>query len=117
MDTVIQYALMLFTIDEWHLLIVLLVVVSALTETAKRVFFIRWTKVRKKRAIYAASFIVAVLACVVAKVLTTGTIRIWVWPVAAVSLGPAANFVHWLSLGLLAWKFPALAASLKGKGK
>lgn len=109
------YLLLVFTPVEWHALGILALVVTAVTETTKRVFFIKFPKVRKKRAVYATATLVAITVSGAGALTTTGDVRPWVWLVAATTLGPLTNFLHWASLGVIAWKAPGLATALKGK--
>lgn len=110
-----EYALLLFTKSEWHALIMLLLVTSSFTETAKRVFFVRMAKIKKKQYIYATAFIVGMAASIVGFFIGKQTISIWFWVVAGSIVGPLSNAIHWLTLGAIAWKFPKLAEALKGK--
>ena len=110
-----QYALLLFTSSEWHALVMILIIVSAITETAKRVFFIRMTKINKKRWIYGTAFIIGLISGIAGLWLGKNIIPAWFWLVAGVISGPLSNMLHWVTLGVIAWKFPKLAEALKGK--
>lgn len=112
-----EYALLLFTKSEWHALIMLLLVTSSFTETAKRVFFVRMAKIKKKQWIYGTAFIIGVIASIVGFFIGKQTISIWFWVVAGSIAGPLSNAIHWLILGAIAWKFPKLAEALKGKSQ
>lgn len=110
-----EYALLLFTKSEWHALIMLILVTSSFTETAKRVFFIRMPKIKKKQYIYGTAFMIGAIASIVGFFIGKPSISVWFWIVAGSITGPTSNAIHWLTLGLIAWKFPKLAEALKGK--
>ena len=116
-DLIAGYALLLFTKSEWHALFILIIVTSSLTETAKRVFFIRMPKIKKKQFIYGTAFIVGVIAAIAGAFIGKQTITLWFWVVAGVIVGPTSNMIHWLTIGAIAWKFPKLAEALKGVKK
>ena len=110
-----EYALLLFTKSEWHALIMLILITSSFTETAKRVLFIRMPKIKKKQYIYGTAFIIGAIASIVGFFIGKPSIPTWFWIVAASIVGPVSNAIHWLTLGLIAWKSPKLADALKGK--
>ena len=107
-----QFVLWLYAHPEWLVPIILLIMVSAITEMAKRVFFIRWHSVRKKRAIYATSFVAAVMASTAGWLMLPGVVEDWEWIVCGLSLGSVANFLHWLTIKLL----PCWLPTAKAKG-
>lgn len=115
MELLAKYALMIFHLDEWVALLVMLIMVSAVTESAKRMFFIRWTRASKKQALYTTALVAGLLLSILAPWVVHGHIRPWFWGVTAVTLGPGSNMLHWLTLALVAWKWPGLAEKLKGK--
>lgn len=109
-----DYALLIFSRSEWHALLMLVFVTSAITETAKRVFFIRMGKNKKKQYIYGTAFIVGLVAGAIGAYIGDPKISDWFWVVAAPIAGPVANMLHWLTMGVIAWKFPRLADTLTG---
>jgi len=111
--TLIMHAL---TIEQWKALAFIIIITSAITETAKRVFFIYMPKTRKLRFIAGTSFVVGCAAafCGFMMVGTQWTPDYY-WAMFGVVAGPASNFMHYISLSVIAWKFPSLAASIKGK--
>lgn len=114
-NTIKEYALLIFTVAQWHAFIMMMIVTSSLTETAKRVFFIRMGKIKKKQWLYGTAFVVGIVASIAGSQLGEPTIPTWFWYVAAIIVGPVSNMIHWLTLGLIGWKFPKLADALKGK--
>lgn len=110
-----EYALLLFTKSEWHALIMIILVTSSFTETAKRVLFIRMPKIKKKQYIYGTAFMIGAIAGIVGSFIGKPSISIWFWVVAGSIAGPASNAIHWITLGAIAWKFPKFADALKGK--
>lgn len=113
-NIITNYALLIFSKSEWHALLMLIFVTSAITETAKRVFFVRMNKGKKKQYIYATAFMVGIVAGISGAFIGKPTIPAWFWMVAGSIAGPVANMLHWLTLGLIAWKFPKLAGILSG---
>ena len=115
MNEYLGYALLLFDKSQWHVFVVMLLAVSAVTETVKWVFLLESGKNQKARVLYATAFVGGVLASIAGFYTSTVVLPLWFWGLSAVVLGPVSNFLHWLSLGLVAWKFPGLADALKGK--
>jgi len=113
-NIIIKYALLIFDRSEWHTLLMLIFVTSAFTETAKRVFFAKMNKGKKKQYIYATAFIVGLIIGIIGTFIGDPKISAWSWLIAGSIAGPIANMLHWLTLGLIAWKFPKLAEILSG---
>lgn len=109
-----QTALFLFRPGEWHVLIIMALVVTALTETIKRAFLAQMKAIPRRRAIYLTAVIASVLVAIAAWATHAEPVRPWFWWVAGISVGPITNFLHWATLGLIAWKWPGAAAALKG---
>lgn len=106
----------LLTPPQWRALIFLLLITSAVTETVKRVFLLKVTAAVRKRVVYAVAFVTGITSGLVGWAMVgTAEIAGYWWLTFGVIVGPAANFLHWLSLGLVGWKFPGLAAALKGR--
>lgn len=118
MTEIKELALQALTLDQWKTWIFLIVITSAVTETAKRVFFLRMAKLRRRQWVYGTAFVVGVLAGAAGFVMVgTAAIPDYYWALFAATSGPIANFLHWLTLGLIAWKFPGAADVLKGRGQ
>lgn len=109
-----EYGLLIFTVSEWHALIMLLLVTSSITETAKRTFIARMASVQKNQWIYGTAFVVGAIASGIGSQIGAPSIPLWFWLVTGVLVGPLANMLHWITLGVIAWKFPTLATALKG---
>ena len=106
----------LLTPAEWKAWILVIIAVSGITETCKRVFLPAASPVRKKQVLYAVAFVSGFIAGVVGFYTSKdNAVSETMWIMIGVTAGPIANFLHWATLGLLAWKFPALASALKGK--
>lgn len=108
--------LQVLTPEQWKAWVFIIIITSGLTETAKRTFFLTMTKMRKKQWVYGTAF---VFGCVTAGV---GWYMVGVtytpdyfWLMFGVTAGPVSNLLHWVTMGAIAWKFPDLAAALKGK--
>lgn len=115
-DETVTAVLGLLTPEQWKTWLFLIVITSAMTETAKRVFFLRMASVKRKRFVYATAFVVGAMAAYFGYA-TVGTewTPVYYWAMFGVTAGPLANFLHWVTLGAIAWKFPGLADALKGK--
>lgn len=100
---------------EWKTWILVIVVVSCMTETVKRVFLPQVTAVRRKQLIYAVAFITGLISAIVGYHITKEhLVSEIMWLMIGFTSGPIANFLHWITLGIVAWRFPGLAAALKG---
>lgn len=109
-------ALKVLTLDQWKALGFLLLIVAAVAETYKRVFLAGMSPTKKRRHIYAVSFVTGVGAGGAGWVMAgTDNVPDYYWLTFGVLAGPAANFIHWVLLGVVAWKWPDLADNLPGK--
>lgn len=115
MNEYMQVIYNILTPEEWEALVFMLLPVIGFVETAKRVFFIRMTKIRRKRWIYGISYLVGIIAGYAGYLFGSATIPIWFWVFSATLIGPASNMAVWGVTGVIAWKFPKLALALKGK--
>lgn len=96
---------------EWVALAWVLVVIYAVTESVKRSYIYTLPKIKRRKILYFCAF------CIGAGF----SFLLWPdpstvpWYVPAVFAGPLSNFLHWLALSLIAWKFPRLADIISGK--
>jgi len=103
------YVAKLLTPAEWSGLIWLLAVVSSFTEIFKRTFR-AFTAAWHNQPIYMASFVMS------------GIASFFLWPhvstvpwwIVGIIGGPAANLLHRVTIGVLKWKYPELAAAITG---
>jgi len=115
-DKALELLQQLLTVDQWRAFIWIVITTSAITETVKRVFLLRASAFRRKRAVYASAFVTGNVAGFVGWAMVgTETVPAYYWVIFGAIAGPLANFLHWVTLGVVAWKFPALAEALKGK--
>lgn len=106
----VSFFVTLLTQKEWIALAWVLVVIYAGTESFKRSYAVTLAKVKQKKLLYFCAFALG------------GVFSFLLWPqsgvlpwyVPAMFAGPLANFLHWVALSLLEWKFPKLADILKG---
>lgn len=103
------------TIEQWKALIFLLLITSAVTETVKRVFLLKVTAAIRKRVVYAAAFVTGITSGIIGwRMVGVSDVPSYYWLTFGVVAGPASNLLHWVTLGVIGWKFPGLAAALKG---
>jgi len=115
-DKLLELLPQILTIAQWKALIFLLIITSAITETVKRVFLLRVAALKKKRIVYAVAFVTGAVAGGLGWAMVgVEDVASYYWVTFGVIVGPLANFLHWVTLGVVAWKFPALAEALKGK--
>jgi len=116
LDNALELLKQLLTVEQWRAFIWLLVITSGVTETVKRVFLLRASALKRKRWVYAAAFLTGAVAATSGHFLAGDEfVPVYYWATFGVVAGPLANFLHWVTLGVVAWKFPALAEALKGK--
>ena len=108
-------AVQLLTLEQWKAWAFLVLISIALTEVGKRVFFVAMPKVRRKQWIFGTAFTAGILAATAgfAMVGTEWTPNYY-WAMFGLTAGPISFFLHWATLGIIAWKFPGLATALKG---
>jgi hypothetical protein len=107
----IDLILKLLTPEEWRGLFLILIMVTCIVEVIKRTLLVRLNRQRRKQIIYGTGFIVGI-PC--AWLLWPAHSAV-PWIVFGVAAGPVANSLHWVTLILIAWKFPGLAYAIKGK--
>ncbi len=102
---------MLLTIPEWIALAWILIVIFSFTESFKRMLTLYMTKKKRKAALYVCAG------------LTGFVFSFLLWPdnpsvpwfVAGIVSGPLSNFLHYILIVAIKWKFPKLALILSGK--
>lgn len=113
-----EIALQVLTLDQWKAFAFLVLIVASVAETYKRVFLAGASPARKRRHVYAVSFITGLIAGVTGWGMAgTDTVADYYWLTFGILAGPAANFAHWALMGAIAWKWPGLADALQGKRK
>lgn len=106
----------ILTLEQWKTWVFIVIITSGLTETAKRTFFLTMTKVKKKQWVYGTAFTAGCITAVTGwSMVGVDSTPDYLWLMFGVTAGPVSNFMHWVTLGAVAWKFPELAAALKGK--
>jgi hypothetical protein len=111
----LEKLLLILTLDQWKALGFMLSIVSAVTETVKRVFLVGMLSTRRRQYVYAVAFLTGFASGMIGwGMVGTTAVPDYYWLTFGIIVGPAANFLHWISLGIVAWKWPELAQSLKG---
>lgn len=101
----------LLTVQEWIALAWVLIVIFSFTESFKRMLTLYMTKKKRKVALY----ICAGLTGFVFSFLLWPEINTIPWFVAGIISGPLSNFLHYVLIVAIKWKFPGLALILSGK--
>jgi len=101
----------LLTMQEWVALVWVLLVIFAFTESFKRFIAIYMAKINRKQALYFCAF----AAGIAASFLLWPDNKTIPWFIAGIVSGPLSNFLHWLVVSLIEWKYPKLAAIISGK--
>lgn len=115
-DSIFKGLSFALTAPQWRALIFLLLITSGVTETVKRVFLLRASAARKKQVIYSVAFVTGIAAGLLGWWLVgAADVPGYYWLTFGVIVGPLANFLHWATMGVVAWKFPGFAAALKGR--
>lgn len=113
-DSIIGYLqpiINMLTTAEWRAVLLVLVALTSVTETVKRLILPALLVRYRKRAIYGTSLAAGM---VFAYILWPKDSEI-PWYILGASAGPAANFIHNRAMAIIAWKFPVLADKIKGK--
>lgn len=116
-DKVGQYALMVFTIEQWTALGIVLVVVLSVTEQVKRIWFVAWSQRKKRRAVQATASGVSILAALVGYFANVPGVAPWFWLFVAVTGGYVSGKVQQVIIWAIGKRSPALAERLEGKAK
>lgn len=98
---------------EWRALALMLIMVTGFVEAVKRILLVNLNRQRRKQYIYAAAFVSGIVG---AWLLWPKTSLI-PWYVFAPAIGPIVNSLHWITLTIIAWKFPSLADVITGRNK
>lgn len=106
----VSFFVTLLTHKEWIALAWVLVVVYAGTESFKRSYALTLPKVKRKKLLYFCAFLIGGLF----SFLLWPESGVLPWYVPAMFAGPLSNFLHWLVLSLIEWKFPKLAGIITG---
>lgn len=100
-----------FSPKEWRALLMALIFVSSITEVLKRALWLRTAKKKKQSRLFLSAFGAGM---VVMFLLWPGASLV-PWFIIGATVGPATNFLHWITLIAIAWKFPKLAEIIKGR--
>jgi len=110
-DSIINALQLLLTLPEWVALAWILLVIFSFTESFKRMLTLYMAKKKRKQALYFCSFITGFIF----------SFLIWPegqtipWFIAGAVSGPLSNFLHYILIVVIKWKFPRLALILSGK--
>jgi len=101
----------LLSVPEWIALAWILIVIFSFTESFKRMLTLYMSKKKRKAALY----VCAGLTGFVFSFLLWPKINTIPWFVAGIISGPLSNFLHYVLIVAIKWKFPGLALILSGK--
>lgn len=108
---ILEFIQSLLTGQEWVALAWVLIVIFASTESFKRIVITYMAKKNRKQALYLCAFI----AGLVASFLLWPEQKTIPWFIAGIVSGPLSNFLHYIVIAGIQWKFPKLAAIISGK--